>query len=89
MKHKTPRDRVMEIVNSIPDGRFYESHKGVPLAIVGDKSVCWFGKQNMYRVFHGWMQPGKQLRFDFTSLDEVKKHLEAESPIQAGQSMLA
>ncbi|KPB36967.1 Unknown protein sequence [Pseudomonas amygdali pv. sesami] len=42
----------------------------------GDKSVCWFAKNQHYRIFHGFGVPGPQKRFDHADIPGVVGHFE-------------
>lgn len=68
--------RIWDVLEALPGGRFYTSARGVPLAVFGDKSVCWFAKNQHYRIFHGFGMSGLQKRFDFPDISGVIGHFD-------------
>jgi hypothetical protein len=74
---KSPLNRVLAVVEAIPVAKFVRSQRGVPMAVVGDKSICWFGTDQHYRVFHGYGHTGDQRRFDYPDVAGVVSHFES------------
>lgn len=76
MRKLNAEQRVRAVLDAFPGGRFFSSARGVPLAVFGDKSVCWFAKSQHYRIFHGFGVRGPQKRFDYPDIHGVVGHFE-------------
>lgn len=76
MRKLNAEQRVRAVLDALPGGRFFSSARGVPLAVFGDKSVCWFAKNQHYRIFHGFGVSGPQKRFDYPDISGVVGHLD-------------
>jgi len=63
---------LLENIQHMKDARLRFSSNGVPHLVLGDYSVCYFGKHKSYRVFYPW--PGfykGQTKTDFKTETEV------------------
>jgi len=71
MKNKEAFEKLMEI--GLGDIR--TSKKGVPHLVFNNKSVCWFGKSQVYRVFSPY-PASVQEKKDFKTVGRVVKYLQ-------------
>lgn len=76
-----PEVLMKALAKKLGGGQFKISQKGTPLVVVGDRSICWFGTRQIYRVFddYGKFLPGtKQTKRDFRSEAEVLAFFEEQ-----------
>jgi len=74
MRKPNPVSRMKALVEALPGSEFHTSARGVPMAVVGNRSVCWFGKSQVYRVFDSYQKPEPGERRDYPDVAGVVGH---------------
>ena len=92
--HVTPRQRMRELVELLPGARLQISSKGVPMAVFGNATVCWFGKGGFYRVFDSFASNEDTRRDDYATAQEVVRHfatrgISPTSPSKALEALIS
>lgn len=74
-KPPKPETLMIELSKKLPGARYRKSLRGVPMVVVGEKSICYFGSSQIYRVFDNYGKFNvRQERLDFETQEQVLQH---------------